>query len=467
METLIKMKRAISSIHKKNFWFHFLLLAVLLLFFVLMFVGYGPGVYNDSDQYIKMHIHREPGYPLFLKALRDIFGEQYLVAMGYIQNVFMAVAIYFFTRTISRRFELPFLGECVVAGIQVFPHLMTKYFSAMSIFVTNSVMSEALCLPLFTIWSMNCLQMLWEGKRKNILAAGGLSLLLSLVRSQFMITILIWMLCMLWIKLFQGKTHRICWTMFILVLTGLLFSARTLAVKSYNLHYNGHFINNTYGNVNLFTNMLYASDRSYGEDIEDEQARTFFYQMYDLAEAAGANYKYAGHSMAERAQHIEKYHDDIKFLYIEDVFYQYYDHHVTTDYITQNLLADEVAMKMMKGIFPKCFGTWLKTYFCIAYFGLIRSVAVVHPLLNVAAMGIYVLALFSGVFLWKQKKDSPAIPMMLFAFLFIGANVYAVSITIMCLSRYMIYGFSLFYTSWFLVLYELIKPRLCAKLFQE
>lgn len=171
--------------------------------------------------------------------------------------------------------------------------------------------------------------------------------------------------------------------------------------------------------------------------------------------------------MAERAQHIEKYHDDIKFLYIEDVFYQYYDHHVTTDYITQNLLADEVAMKMMKGIFPKCFGTWLKTYFCIAYFGLIRSVAVVHPLLNVAAMGIYVLALFSGVFLWKQKKDSPAIPMMLFAFLFIGANVYAVSITIMCLSRYMIYGFSLFYTSWFLILYELIKPRLCAKLFQE
>ena len=90
-----------------------------------------------------------------------------------------------------------------------------------------------------------------------------------------------------------------------------------------------------------------------------------------------------------------------------------------------------------------------------------------HPLFNVAAMGIYVLALLSGVFLWKQKKDSPAIPMMLFAFLFIGANVYAVSITIMCLSRYMIYGFSLFYTSWFLVLYELIKPRLCAKLFQE
>ena len=117
---------------------HLILLFSLLLFFVLMFILYGPGVYNDSDQYIKMHIHREPLYPLFLKLLRDFFGESFLYPMGIIQNVFMAIAIYLLTRTIGDQFKLPVSMEALVACIQVFPHIMTKYFSAMSVFVTNS-----------------------------------------------------------------------------------------------------------------------------------------------------------------------------------------------------------------------------------------------------------------------------------------------------------------------------------------
>jgi hypothetical protein len=40
------------------------------------------------------------------------------------------------------------------------------------------------------------------------------------------------------------------------------------------------------------------------------------------------------------------------------------------------------------------------------------------------------------------------------ALLFIAANVCATSMTIMCLSRYMIYGFALFYTAFFLLVVE-------------
>ena len=43
-----------------------------------------------------------------------------------------------------------------------------------------------------------------------------------------------------------------------------VFCLRTLAVKSYNLVFNGHFINNTYGTVNTLTNILYAADREDG-----------------------------------------------------------------------------------------------------------------------------------------------------------------------------------------------------------
>lgn len=45
------------------------------------------------------------------------------------------------------------------------------------------------------------------------------------------------------------------------------------------------------------------------------------------------------------------------------------------------------------------------------------------------------------------------------ALLFIAANVCATSITIMCLSRYMIYGFSIFYIAFYLLLREMIKDQ--------
>ena len=37
----------------------YLLLAALLLGFLGMLAAFGPALYNDSDQYIRMHIHRE------------------------------------------------------------------------------------------------------------------------------------------------------------------------------------------------------------------------------------------------------------------------------------------------------------------------------------------------------------------------------------------------------------------------
>ena len=52
--------------------------AGLVVFFLGMLARYGVGIYNDSQQYITMHIHREPLYPLFLLFFRKLFGEGYL-----------------------------------------------------------------------------------------------------------------------------------------------------------------------------------------------------------------------------------------------------------------------------------------------------------------------------------------------------------------------------------------------------
>ena len=449
----------------KKRWIPFLYLLALLIFFEGMFLVYGPGVYNDSEQYLRMHIHREPLYPLFLWVLRSISGEHFLILMGIVQNLLMAVSIWLLTNTVARRFRISCGGQLVLTLIQVFPHVLTKYFSAMSIFITNSVMSEALTFPLFTLWIMNAWEFLWEGKRKNVVGTLVLSIMLSLTRGQMMVTILVFFLMMLYHMVFVSKRKGILIRIIgLLLLLAAAFGVRTLTVRCYNLAVHGRFINNTYGNVSLVTDMVYASDREAGENIPDEQTRAFFYEIFDKAWESEGNYRFAGTSLTERAAHIEKMHDHIKFNCVEDTFYQYYDKNVTTDYIEQNLLADEQAMEIMKGIFPECFKNWFLTYCGIVYYGLIRSIAIVHPVINIAAMLIYLSAIVFTILLWKRNRKNPAIPMMCLSLLFIAGNTAAVALTIMCLSRYMIYGFAAFYLSYLMVAAELLSTYRCAKM---
>lgn len=446
------------------------LLMLLMALFLGMFAIFGPGIYNDSGQYINMHIHREPLYPLFLALLRTLFGESWLTAMGIIQNVLAALSIWLFAEYMAKRFALHLWEEVVVMILGLMPHMITKYFSALHLFITNSVMSEAICIPLFTLFILECFKMLVEeddvSSRRSVIVSLVLAFILSLTRSQMMITLIMWgvLVCIKLItKCFSLKSYKF-WLRLaaIMGIVALTFLTRITVVKSYNLIFNGHFINNTYGQVNTLTNILYAADREDGEKIEDNEARDFFYYMYDLTEASQANYKYAGSTWHEKVEHIEKWHDTIKFEMIEDVFYQTYSKTVTSDYIIQNLMADEVSGKIIEGIFPQCFFRWLGNYLLIAIYGLIRSIGIVHPFLNIIVLLIYLSAgamtIKSLHRSYKQRKRiDDGVWLMGVAFLAIIANAFAVAIAIMALSRYMIYGFTAFYTAYFILLIMWIR----------
>lgn len=465
METVIRKNRKATK-RIKAVW-PWLLPGLLLAVFWGMFAVYGPGIYNDSDQYIKMHIHREPLYPLFLAALRGIFGEGWLTAMGILQNGLAAVSIWVFARYMAGRFRLNWLEEGILALLGLMPHMMTMFFSSLHLFLTNSVMSEALCLPLFLLFMTACFGMCLEEERKKRREMAGLALalafLLSLTRSQMLLAVLLWTAVLGGRILLekkekgQGAGARLPALLAVLTAALLVFALRTLSVRTYNLVFNGRFINNTYGAVNTLTNILYAADRSHGERISDPEAREFFYLMYDLTEERQANYKYAGKGWTRRAEHLEQWHDTIKYEMIEDVFYQAYDKTVTTDYIEQNLMADETAARIIAGILPGCFVRWLGNYLAVAAYGLIRSIAVVHPLLNRAVALIYLSVPLLAWLVRRRGGERGAIVVMAIALLAVLANAAAVSVTIMCLSRYMIYGFTTFYAGYFLLLREIRK----------
>ena len=426
-----------------------------VLFFAALWLLGTPGIYNDSNQYIAMHIHREPLYSFFLWIFRSLFGEtKYLDIVRFLQNGLAAFSVIWLAESLKKRFAFGQWMEALVCLILLAPHIITPVFSASGLVLSNGVISEALGLPLFYLFTAQCMKMVYTIQRGAALSSLLLSLFLSLVRGQMMFTILLWLVFAGAVVIVEkkklAKRLLIC-----VVCTALAFGTRTLLVKSYNLVFNGYFINNTFGSVGLLANILYAADEEDAERIVDRDARVMFELSYRLAKEQGATYQDAPEGFFNRAAHLEKWHDAIKFEMIEEPWRQLHDREGFIDYIPENVESDRIAATIVKSLLPAVLGRWLYDYLALACYGLIRSIAVVHPLLNWYALTAYLAYIVLAALAWRKNHNSNAVWLAAFSLLAVLANVFATSMIIMCLSRYVIYGLPLFYVSGLMLLYEL------------
>lgn len=435
-----------------------------VLFFAALWLLGTTGIYNDSNQYIAMHIHREPLYSFFLWIFRSLFGEtKYLDIVRFLQNGLAAFSVIWLAESLKKRFDFGQWMEALVCLILLAPHIITPVFSASGLVLSNGVISEALGLPLFYLFTAQCMKMVYTRQRGAALSSLLLSLFLSLVRGQMMFTILLWLVFAGAVVIVEkkklAKRLLIC-----VVCTALAFGTRTLLVKSYNLVFNGYFINNTFGSVGLLANILYAADEEDAERIVDQDARVMFELSYRLAKEQGATYQDAPEGFFNRAAHLEKWHDAIKFEMIEEPWRQLHDREGFIDYIPENVESDRIAATIVKSLLPAVLGRWLYDYLALACYGLIRSIAVVHPLLNWYALTAYLAYIVLAALAWRKNHNSNAVWLAAFSLLVVLANVFATSMIIMCLSRYVIYGLPLFYVSGLMLLYELAGGKTAGEL---
>ena len=435
-----------------------------VLFFAALWLLGTTGIYNDSNQYIAMHIHREPLYSFFLWIFRSLFGEtKYLDIVRFLQNGLAAFSVIWLAESLKKRFDFGQWMEALVCLILLAPHIITPVFSASGLVLSNGVISEALGLPLFYLFTAQCMKMVYTRQRGAALSSLLLSLFLSLVRGQMMFTILLWLVFAGAVVIVEkkklAKRLLIC-----VVCTALAFGTRTLLVKSYNLVFNGYFINNTFGSVGLLANILYAADEEDAERIADQDARVMFELSYRLAKEQGATYQDAPEGFFNRAAHLEKWHDAIKFEMIEEPWRQLHDREGFIDYIPENVESDRIAATIVKSLIPAVLGRWLYDYLALACYGLIRSIAVVHPLLNWYALTAYLAYIVLAALAWRKNHNSNAVWLAAFSLLAVLANVFATSMIIMCLSRYVIYGLPLFYVSGLMLLYELAGGKTAGEL---
>lgn len=430
----------------------FIYYVAIIFFFIVVAIACPPRLYGDSDQFISMHVHREPVYPLFLWLFRTIFGEnRYLYIVAWAQNLFNAFATVLFLRFFVKEFDMNHLTKALATIFVLLPHIMTPILSRTKLVLSSAILNESIGLPLFLIYIVVLLAYIYRGKRNMLLGSAILALILSLIRGAMMITLIAWMLVFAG-RLLYEKQWKLIWIPAVAMI--VLFGVRGTIFKTYNFVVNDIYVATVCGNMNLVTNILYASDRNAGELIEDDLSRQLYYEIYDAAWENELNYRFAGTNLYEKTAYLENSHDRLKFDYILQITADHYYENIGDDYLQRNIWQDEICANIAHGILPACMGRWIGQYIMLAINGLVRSVAFVHPIVVVPVLLMLLFAFVLCIYSFVKKKHQKEGLAVLIALMMLFANAFGTATVIMCLSRYMIYGFSFFYISFGVMVFE-------------
>ncbi len=449
------LKNIQNKLNKGNLRKGAVLLFLIVVFTAIFFVG-GVQTYPDTDSYLKMSPIREPGYALVLKGVTALFGERGFFILGFLQNALAVFAVYMTSCYIGSKFKEKFVFF-LAAFCMLLPYVVTPMFAASGIILTNAMISEGIALSLYNLYFLYLLKAVWETEKKQkfLLIALGLAFFMSLLRGQMMVTLIAWVItaAIVWIK--EKNFRKTCGMILLFV---LVMMARVVSVNSYNLLANGRYAGTTYGDVTILSNVIYVAEREDGEAIGDDNLRRLFYEIYEVAESGNMLLKDAPEDFTGEAGFYSEKHDDIKDFGIYPILQSYVEKEEgITDYMDKCIRVDELASSMTKGLLAECGEEWVKHYLANVAVGMIRTVAFVHPLLNIPSFIGYAVLIVAGIFLFVKKKDSKAVSMLLLTALLTAGNVAAVAITIMCLSRYMIYNMAFVYISGILLVVEIFR----------
>lgn len=457
---------------KKNIFKREYVVPIIIgLFFCFLFLYYGIGVYPDTEGYITMGIGREPLYPTFLWIARSLFGSNGLLIVCILQNILAFFVTYDFYQFIQKIFRLNLVFKSAVLLCLLVPHIMTPLSSPSRIVLTNSILSEGITLSLYLFFFTCLLKAIFslreKSKNKYAIVSMIVAFLLSITRSQLMITILIWGLVFFMANIIEKKWKRI---LLIIVFVGCAFGLRSMAISGYNYVTNDRYVGNTGGNMTILTNVLYSSDTNKLHQMKNEELNKLLQGILQTIETEELNYQSAGMGLINKINYQEACHDIIKFQVIDVPIYTYVREQGYTDTTEIKIEMDQVAAELTKELFQSSINSWIMVYLQVASGGFIRTVAFINSLLNWYSLFIYLCAILLICLLFKKnlpqkatnllqnhlsKSFSRASIIMLLVLIMICANVLATSIMIMCLSRYMIYNMSLFYVAGVLMLWEL------------
>lgn len=431
-------------------------LLFLIVVFTAIFLAGGVKTYPDTESYLKLSPIREPGYALLLKGMYTLFGENGFAVMGVFQNALAVCSVYLTARYIGSKFKGNYILYAAVLCM-LLPYVITPLFASSGLILTNAMISEGVTLSLYNFYFLFLLKAVWEKQDKHLWISLILSFLLWLIRGQMAVTLLAWGITAVVLFAEEKAYKKIGAVLLLLVLTA---AARQVCVNGCNLLANGVYTKTAYGNVTILSNVIYVAEKEDGEAIRDDTLRHLFYEIYDIAENGRMLYKNAPEDFSAEAVFYSDMHDDIKDFAIFPILQDYVEQEEgITNYTEKLIRVDSLCSGMTRELLTECGGKWLAHYVRNAAVGMIRTAAYVHPLFNIPAFIGYGILILAGIVLWRKNKESRAVKMLLLTALLTAGNIAAVAITIMCLSRYMIYNMAFVYITAVLLFAEIAGVR--------
>lgn len=170
---------------KEKMFYISLVILSLLIFMIPGDPGYV--LFDDSDSYMNLYANMEgvmPGYPLFLHGNKLMFGEEnYLYAVVVEQAVLATVCVIAFIAFIKKKFCLRYWEAYVCYAFALFP-FTTNMPDSMT---THEIVTEGVAYALFYLFMAALLQTVWNKSFKWLAILCGMTLFLSLIRSQLQI----------------------------------------------------------------------------------------------------------------------------------------------------------------------------------------------------------------------------------------------------------------------------------------
>lgn len=471
--------------------------AVIGAFFCFLCFYYGVREYPDSITYIEHFTEREPVYVLFLQFMRFVFSDAYYkFAVCVAQNVFAGIVSWKLYKTIGEHYCFGAVWKSVLLTIILMPHLLSGVVSSSKMVLTNAILSEGITYSIYQLFIVYVLELMWTRNKTSEIKSLIVAFIASITRGQLMPLILVYMIVegivlirnRFWDKITIKKT--IIQIIVLIASVIICFVARGVCNKLYNYFENGQYISTTSGGKTILTNVMYSSN---DEDLENirrvlsEKEFTYLQQvLFDMKSEKIGYRDVEEFGGLTKIFHHEDSHDAIKFGRLdrflrrlaETELYGYdYDQIVAgevADFQYPNPAevdskVDEIALRYAKLLLQTSYGQFINTYVYVAIGGFIRTVGLLRREFIIPAMIMYILLFIGCLTLYiiasrdkrRNGEDHVRIrgtaDIIALALLLTCSNVLATSLTIMCLSRYMIYTTGIMYIALMCGIYELIK----------
>ncbi len=450
-----------------------------LIFYLLFPLLDGPVWCKDSLSYTTMDYSREPLYPLFLKILRTLFGQEdpaaglfyrgqqaYLLAAVLLQSLLAAVTVWILFRTLysfgkNRKTSLLYAipGNLSMWGVQ----LLNRFGAARGSTYEESIMTEGLGISLYILFILSLVRYERFHKEKDLVLTGLFMFLCISLRKQLLVTVIIFMgVIFVTELLLHGR-----WKVFAaaLLVSAAAFFASNLFDCAYNLAFHGRLAPHTGNAMGIDCVLFYTADEEDIDGIEDAQARELAAAIYEKAKEQHLLYTDTPEDAGwvRQAADFADAYDVIGYDIMNPVIDEYlWENRPDLEGMDFYREIDRIETNIRNGLLKQDKGRILRLWSYNFRKGFVNSVLKIHPVLNMAAFVLFCLyiAMLLLTAARAKKTGETAIPLLAFCVLAgISVNSAVVGLLIFPQTRYMIYNMGLFYSAFFAMAVWIVSER--------